>query len=256
MFTEGLDESAINWINQGKEADPEPRIRSPLAEKPAPHDSFPKSPLIYNTATLLSPHVLPSPLKFRSGLLGPHSVIAPAIDDNDCEDDESVASVSDYISGGDAGNVNFSDEEEKFERTKCSSKLIRGFSKLDLKVELPDNNRRFTDGELDIRDFAKKNHTSAGIGGGSFGLRERVQVQNAHGTIRGHVEDLGTPSAPPILDIEREGSDMEMDVEEEIEQIQDGTYKPVQADCFDGSKEELPEWKSPSLKGPELGEER
>ncbi|KAK8517885.1 hypothetical protein V6N13_128043 [Hibiscus sabdariffa] len=263
MFTEGLDESAINWINQGKEADPEPRIRSPLAEKLAPHDPFPKSPLIYNTATLLSPHVLPSPLKFRSGLLGPHSVIAPALDDNDCVDDESVASVSDDISGGDAGNGNFSDEEEMFERTKCSSKLIRGFSKLDLKVELPENNRRFTDGDLGIKDFAKKNLTSAGIGGGSFGLRERVQVQNAHGTIRGHVnntfkdvEDLGTPSAPPILDIEREGSDMEMEDEEEIEQIQVGTYKPVQADCFDGSKEELPEWKSLPLNGPELGEER
>ncbi|KAK8505993.1 hypothetical protein V6N13_002647 [Hibiscus sabdariffa] len=170
--------------------------------------------------------LLPSPLKFRSGLLAPHSVIAPALDDNGCVDDESVASVSDDISGGDAGNGNFSDEEEMFERTKCSSKLIRGFSKLDLKVELPENNRRFTDGDLGIGDFAKKNLISAGIGGGSFGLRERVQVQNAHGTIRGHVnntfkdvEDLGTPSAPPILDIEREGSDMEMDDEEEIEQI-------------------------------------
>ncbi|XP_022758871.1 uncharacterized protein LOC111305517 [Durio zibethinus] len=256
MFTEGLDESAINWINQGKEADQEPRIRSPLTEKLSPHDSFPKSPLIYNTSTLLSPHILPPPLKFRSGLLGPHSVIATCLDD----DDESVASVSDDI-GGDYGNGNFSDEEEVFGSTKCSSKLSRGFSKQNLKVELPDANRRFTDGDLGIRDFAKKNFTSAGIGGGSFELRERIQVHNAHRTIPSHVnntckdvEDLGTPSAPPILDIGREGSDMEIEVDEETEQIQDRMYKP--ADCFDGSKEGLADWKSQSLNCAELGEER
>ncbi|XWS75937.1 hypothetical protein CRYUN_Cryun01aG0134500 [Craigia yunnanensis] len=266
MFTEGLDESAINWINQGKETDQEPRIRSPLTEKLSPHDSFPKSPLIYNTATLLSPHILPPPLKFRSGLLGPHSVTAPLDDDDDDDDDdESVASFSDDIGGGDArnGNVNFSDEEEVFESTKCSSKLSRGFAKQNLKVELPDTNRRFTDGDLGIRDFAKKIFTSAGIGGGGFGLRERVQIHNAHGTSPSQVnntfkddEDLGTPSAPPILDIGREGSDMEMEVEEETEQIQDGMYKPVEADCFDGSKEGFADWKSRSLNCAELGEER
>ena len=131
---------------QGKETDQEPRIRSPLTEKLSPHDSFPKSPLIYNNATLLSPHILPPPLKFRSGLLGPHSVIAP-LDDYDDDDDESVASVSDDIGGGDAGNGNFSDEEEVFGSTKCSLKLSRGFSTQNLKVELPDTNRWFTEGD-------------------------------------------------------------------------------------------------------------
>ncbi|XWS47271.1 hypothetical protein CRYUN_Cryun14cG0138100 [Craigia yunnanensis] len=260
MFTEGLDESAINWINQGKETDQEPRIRSPLTEKLSPHDSFPKSPLIYNTATLLSPHVLPPPLKFRSGLIGPHSVIAPCLDDDDGDgDDESVASVSDNNAGNENGN--FSDEEEVFGSNKCSSKLSREFSKQNLKVELPDTNRRFTDGDLGIRDFAKKKFTSSGIGGGSFGLHERVQEHNARGTISSHVniafkdvEDLGTPSAPPILDIGREGSDME--IEEETEQIQDGMYKPVQADRFDGSKEGLADWKSQLLNCAEFGEER
>ncbi|EOX93622.1 Uncharacterized protein TCM_002512 isoform 1 [Theobroma cacao] len=256
MFTEGLDESAINWINQGKETDQEPRIRSPLTEKLSPHDSFPKSPLIYNTAPLFSPHILPTPLKFRSGLLGPHSLIA-----QDEDDDESVASVSDDIGGGDSANGNFSDEEDVFRSNKCSSNLSRGFSKQNLKVELPDTNRRFTDGDLGVRDFAEKNYTSAGIGG-IFGLRERVQVHNAHGTtIPSHVkstfkevEDLGTPSAPPILDIGREGSDME--VEEETEQIQDGIYKSVQADHFDGNKEGLADSKSRSFNCAELGEER
>ena len=47
-----------------------------------------------------------------------------------------------------------------------------------------------------------------------------------------------------------------MEVEEESEQIQDGMYKPVQADCFDGSKEGLADWKSQSLNCAELGEER
>ncbi|XVF81368.1 hypothetical protein PTKIN_Ptkin15bG0149500 [Pterospermum kingtungense] len=262
MFTEGLDESAINWINQGKETDQEPKIRSPLMEKLSPHDSFPKSPLIYNTASLLSPHVLPPPMKFRSGLLGPHCVIAPGLDD---DDDESVASVSDdnagygYGYGCGNGNESFSDEEEVFGSNRCNSKLTRGFSKQNLKVELPDTNRRFTDGDLGIRDFAKKNFTSAAIGGGSFGLRERVQVNNARGTISSHinstfkdVEDLGTPSAPPIVDIGREGSDME--IEEETEQMQDGVPEPVQAECFGGSKEGLADWKSQSCA--EIGEER
>lgn len=173
---------------QGKETDQEPRIRSPLTEKLSPQDSFPKSPLTYNTASLLSPHVLPPPLKFRSGLLGPHCVISPGLGEDDDDDHESVASVSDDNAGCGYGyrygnvNVNesFSDEEEVFESNKCSSKLSRGFSKQNLKVELPDTNRRFTDGDLGIRDFAKKNFTSAGIGGGSFGLREQVQVNNAH----------------------------------------------------------------------------
>ena len=167
------------WVLQGKETDQEPRIRSPLTEKLSPHDLFPKSPLIYNTATLLSPHVLPPPLKFRSCLLGPHTVIAPCLDDDHGDgDDESVASVSDDNAGN--GNENFSDEDEVFGSNKCSSKLSRGFSKQNLKVELPGTNRRFTDGDLGIRDFAKKKFTSAGIGGGSFGLRERVQVHNSH----------------------------------------------------------------------------
>lgn len=65
---------------------------------------------------------------------------------------------------------------------------------------------------------------------------------------------MGTPSAPPILDIGREGSDME--VEEETEQIQDGIYKSVQADHFDGNKEGLADSKSRSFNCAELGEER
>lgn len=54
------------------------------------------------------------------------------------------------------------------------------------------------------------------------------------------------------MDIGREGSDME--IEEETKQIQDGVPNPVQADCFDGSKEGLADWKPQSCA--EIGEER
>lgn len=130
MFTDGLDETAINWIKkvlfillqllvffsfyfsvfdsrlksllvfpQGRDTtlQDETRLRSPLAEKTSP-DLFPKSPLAYNTIGFMSSHALP-PLKFHSGLLPLHSLASPSHnyeeddDDGDYDINESIASV-------------------------------------------------------------------------------------------------------------------------------------------------------------------
>lgn len=172
-------------------ADGEPRIRSPLAEK-LPHDPFPRSPLLYNDNTsLLSPHGLP-PLKFHSGLLQPHSVLAPRLydgeDDNDVEEDESVASVSSNMDVDNFEEEDFldkageelynEDKGEMFGYKSCNIKLNRGLLN-NLKIEVPESNRRFTDGDLGFKKVSQKILTPSGGSNISSQLRERVQLRNA-----------------------------------------------------------------------------
>ncbi|WCJ37293.1 hypothetical protein M5689_018443 [Euphorbia peplus] len=229
MFTDGLDESAINWIKQGSELH-EPRVRSPLSPltgKLSPNEPFPKSPInshLYNSNKFSSSHSLP-PLKFTSGLLKPHSLVSPCLDDDDAE---SVASVSDYLGGNyseeeeeEVGMTDFDYlekpvmqcyEEEDIFGNRVKPKLNKGFLNQDLKIEVPGNLRRFTmDGDLEIRNLPFKGSTPA-----SCPLRDRVQLRNAHAAFNGssnngrsrfkEVEDLGTPSAPPIMETGREGN--------------------------------------------------
>lgn len=146
----------------------------------------------------MSPHSLP-PLKFHSGLL--KSVLTPRLDDaEDCDDnendndneEESVDSVSSNM------DVGYSEEEEEDLFDKASegmynddkgetfgyisgnyAKLNRGFFN-DLKIEVPESNRRFTDGDLGFNKFSKKIlTTSSGSSSISSHLRERVQLRNA-----------------------------------------------------------------------------
>ncbi|CAK7349180.1 unnamed protein product [Dovyalis caffra] len=271
MFTEGLDESAINWIKRGSDVEEaQLKVRSPLSPlsaqqlSPPPaaetENPFPKSPRLYNSSS----HLLP-PLKFYSGLLTPHSIVSPCLqnkdDDDDYHENESVASVCDYVSGRgnyteeddfeDVGPTDFDylekpvmqcyqeqDDEEIFgvtrNRPTPKTKLNRGVLKEDLKIELPGHFRRLktnigVDGDLGFRRFSTPQKNSVGSGG-SFSLRERVQLRNAHlGTCSNEakvfraVEDVGTPSAPPIMEIGgEEGSVM---VETEMEQIEYGVGK-------------------------------
>ncbi|XP_037494185.1 uncharacterized protein LOC105643473 [Jatropha curcas] len=285
MFTEGLDESAINWIKQGSDI-PEPRIRSPLSpltEQQSPRDQFPKSPvdllpkspLLYNNNSFSSTHVLP-PLKFHSGLLTPRSIVVPCADD---DDNESVASVSDYVGGNyfeeeedDAGVTDTvylekpfvqSYEEEEVYGNMPKTKLSRGLLKEDLKIEVPSNFRRFTtDGELVNRKNVFKNLTP---GAGSCPLREKVQLRNAPATFDGissgneiglikEVGDLGTPSAPPIMVAGGEGKSFV--VEPENEQTVVGVCKSEETDTFDGSKEGLVDRTSQSMHNTEFVERK
>ncbi|GLT49920.1 hypothetical protein SLA2020_234460 [Shorea laevis] len=268
MFTEGLDESAINWVKQ-QEREP---VRSPLMEKLSPHEQFPMSPLAYKSRSYLSPHALP-PLRFHSGLFAPQSLMTPCLDD---DDDESIGSISDEV----GGSYNFSGVDEKeidisgprsdgfldipnstgeVFAPKPSTKLNRWFSKENLRIEMPDSNRRLTDGGLGIRKFAPENLTPRV--GGSGRLLEQVQMQTPSG-IPGHgmsilrgVEDLGTPSAPPIMEIERETNGFEID--KVSKQVNDGLCRPRESESFNGGcKEHLAETKLHSSNVAELGKER
>lgn len=159
-----------------KTAEGETRIRSPLAEKIGP-DLFPKSPLSLNGSGFMSSPVLP-PLKFHSGLLAPHSLASPCLDDDDDHGDdvdESIASVPFEEDGiySDEDGLGFRDSDflEKpvgqdfYEDvygyqssvnsggTRNISSINRGPLKEDLKIELPVNLRRFPVGESGTRHF-------------------------------------------------------------------------------------------------------
>ncbi|CAN1288308.1 hypothetical protein LINPERPRIM_LOCUS19876 [Linum perenne] len=240
MFTEGLDESAINWVNQGRAVDESLRlVRSPLTETRSPIGLFPKSPrdplvprssLLYSSA---SSQLLP-PLKFSSqGLLTPRTLVGPNFSDED--DSESVGSVSDYTAGnfsggeevGSAADVDYLekssrrcyDYEDMVFDERPRRKLNRGLLKEDLKIEVPGSSsggglRRFTtDGELGTRkptDFDGSNSN------GNYSVRERVQLQNSRFAanvsslslvlIFKQLEEFGTPSAPPVVEVGREDS--------------------------------------------------
>ncbi|KAJ6723897.1 PORTAL PROTEIN [Salix koriyanagi] len=230
----------------------------PLAENP-----FPKSPLFCNSSSYILP-----PLKFHSGLLTPHSIVSPCLqnkddsEDDDEEDNESVASVSDYVSGRrnyteeddfeNTGPSDFDylempvmqsyqeeDEEEIFgvprNRPTAKTKLNRGILKEDLKIELPCHFRRLksttqADGDLGFRKLGTHKKNSMGPGG-SFSLRERAQIRNAQlgnfsneSNMFSPVEEMGTPSAPPIMEIGGEKGNVTFDTE--IEQIEHGVGKP------------------------------
>ncbi|KAF2284718.1 hypothetical protein GH714_029526 [Hevea brasiliensis] len=279
MFTEGLDESAINWIKQGSDVQ-ERRIRSPLSplsEELCSHNPFPKSPtdpiqkspLLYNSNNFSSSHLLP-PLKFHSGLLTPRNLVAPCLDDND---NESVASVTDYMGGNyseEEEDVGVTDidylekpdlqcyDEEEIHGNRPKTRLNRGLLKEDLKIVVPDNFGRFSDCDLASRKTVLKNSTPAG----SCPLRERVQMRNAHAIFDGNYShktnvfkeagDLGTPSAPPI--VETGGEEKSFVVEAEIQKTRVEVSESRETDPFDGSREGLVDGTSQSMHSTEFVE--
>ncbi|XP_042490199.1 uncharacterized protein LOC122070153 isoform X3 [Macadamia integrifolia] len=227
MFTEGLDESAIEWIKKGSDGDTQ--LRSPLAEK-FTIATIPQSPL-HNSKNYLSSPILP-PLKFHSGLLVPQRAMTLGLND---DDDESVASVPDdmdcgYSDESDEEGLGYSDhdlqdkpigqryDEELFgvksilnsnrESGKESddshgSPIIRGSSKEKLRIEVPDNIRRFRDVDLGIRECARRNSNPCGKD------LPPEQVPHVDGILPDKLADLGTPSAPPIIEIGRGESNFE-----------------------------------------------
>lgn len=210
MFTEGLDESAINWIKQGSEIKQSCNTRSPLSEKIDDRFPIPRSPLACYTP---NSHVLP-PLKFHSGLLKPLNTVALSVDssEDDCDfdyDDEAIESES-VSSASEELNGHYSEVEEEELGTKVfdrgtnscqikgaglgnrnGSMLNRGILQENLRIEVPGSGRRFTEGS----------GQKAKILGIPSYMREQVQPHSAYATPVGKLTDLGTPSAPPIVDI-------------------------------------------------------
>ncbi|XP_071715042.1 uncharacterized protein [Rutidosis leptorrhynchoides] len=214
MFTEGLDERALNWVKQGSEKE-QVQVRSPLRETAIDHEYlFPKSPLSLNTTTYKSSNVLP-PLKFHSSLLGSHSLEPKSYNEFDYEDDddlndhdgddyddhdESVGSASDDM------DCTYSEEEE-FNEEICDvnpvempsvlngpirSTLNKGTIKQDLCVKVPRKTRKFTETGWHGGASTQPSSISA-----ASRLREMLQPHSAYGT---PTAELGTPSAPPIFE--------------------------------------------------------
>ncbi|MED6106296.1 hypothetical protein PIB30_003706 [Stylosanthes scabra] len=187
MFTEGLDDTAIQWVKQGSqlehsskpEPQPEPPLRSPLSERRIASDRFPRSPI-------LNSPVLP-PLKFHTALLTPRSLAFSVEDDTD----ESIASLPEDANSSDdelsaPTNLDYLerpishlyDEDELFRckppRPQPSNTILKnGLANQNLTLELPNNTlRRFT---------------PAGAGG------LHLRTPNC-------LDDFATPpSAPPIV---------------------------------------------------------
>ncbi|CAN0927268.1 hypothetical protein LINGRAHAP2_LOCUS35800 [Linum grandiflorum] len=299
MFTEGLDESAINWVNQGRTVPVDgslQRVRSPLSpltETRSPIGLFPKSPVprsphLYSSA---SSQLLP-PLKFSScGLLTPRTLVPTSFSDEQ-DDSESVGSVSDYTAGNfsvyggeeedeegeEVGSVADVDYLEKSAR-RCydddadmvfverpKRKLNRGLLKEDLKIELPGGSsgsglRRFTtDGELGARRTVDFNGSNSS---GNYSVRERVHLQNSR--FASNVEDFGTPSAPPVMDVGREDSSNGFETPDQGEdgvcevgesgnrygghsvQSKEFAETGLKATVTDQMKEKMPYWQTSSL---------
>ncbi|KAL5581652.1 hypothetical protein UlMin_014094 [Ulmus minor] len=275
MFTEGLDESAINWIKKGSEAEAElqkPLVRSPLAEKVTP-DPFPKSPLLFQAnGSFSSSHVLP-PLKFHSGLLAPaRSFVAPSIED---DDDMSISSVSDsscsseeIVGSNESKPIDRGyDDEELF---GCDSRKVNGSSlkrglmnESNLRIDVPDNFRRFTDSEMGLKKPLHKMSSSTPYSANQ--LQKQIHLRNLNGgsTHEGGFRDstdLGTPSAPPIFDVQSDERGIEVenphqDASEfmpENDQSDNGTFPSRESEGFEVGKEWSANWKSDSIKTSEI----
>ncbi|KAK1317379.1 hypothetical protein QJS10_CPA05g02112 [Acorus calamus] len=223
MFTEGLDERAIDWVKQGVDTDQQ--LRPPLTEN-FEKEFTPQKPLLFGrNNNLSSPHVLP-PLKFYSSFLTRHSDVHF---DSEYDDIESIASAScamdlcysdTFEDGLGSSDCDLFDKpkvrdcvEELSESQSCegsnqestsgsecrkkSSSLVRGTLE-NLRIEVPANVRRYTDTELGLKscqegDMGSHDHSMRGI---------ITQLQ-----------DLGTPSAPPVGDIGNEESELVEDCE-------------------------------------------
>ncbi|KAK7371807.1 hypothetical protein VNO80_05172 [Phaseolus coccineus] len=247
MFTEGLDESAIQWINQGSKPQhqdsPPSLLRSPLAEKITTSDRFPRSPILSSANSLNSP-VLP-PLKFHSALLQPRNL---AFGYGDLHvDDESDISMEDAFSDEELSapsNLDYSDspipynyDEEQLFGSKPQAQgrcgiLKTGLSNQNLSIQVPCSVRRFTDGEVGFNKCVQRKLTPVG---GAGQPQKKAHLRNVN--CPDDTVGLGTPSAPPIIDAD---FSTERDTEYSVgnEPTDPASWPSRESVDYDGSKSE------------------
>ncbi|KAM7262428.1 hypothetical protein ACFE04_000111 [Oxalis oulophora] len=291
MFTEGLDENAINWIKQGSSEQQEEATtpRSPLTENISHHHHhheslMPHSPsnLSFNNNTLFSPSILPPLSKFNSALLPPHSInhLSPHLrTDNDNNDEfESVDSVSDEFNQSITSSIeeellgdvdlleknyviahcNSVEEDESFNsRPNRQVNLNKGLLfNQNLSIQVP----HFNNGDSHNLGFVKSTTTTPGSSRVIDQLRQRVQLRNAQGangsgkTRFTDIEDLGTPSAPPILDIGEGSKSYEIETEPEEVPATDDVCHSRESETSNEIKEGLADYNYQFQKSAQLGE--
>nr|XP_018678473.1 PREDICTED: uncharacterized protein LOC103978189 isoform X7 [Musa acuminata subsp. malaccensis] len=227
MFTEGLDETAISWVNQGSDVAQKPR--SPLVEK-YPVEPVPEQRLLSKCNNFLSPKALP-PVKFHSSLLTPHSHLL-----SDSDEDESVASVPEdyYANYSDSDSDLFGkpgkrscEEEILSGESSCyepvretdgrqRSTLVRGLSKENLRVDVAANNScrgdevksKFSANRSSVSGAIAQNHEQDGF------PHSRVHILNEF--MAEKFQELGTPSAPPIVGNGRESGSLNLNGETKV----------------------------------------
>ncbi|XP_027940436.1 uncharacterized protein LOC114194437 isoform X1 [Vigna unguiculata] len=249
MFTEGLDESAIQWINQGSKPkleveDPPPSlIRSPLAEKISTSDRFPRSPILSSANALNSP-VLP-PLKFHSALLQPRN-LAFGYGDHHADNDSDVSMEDDFSDEelSAPSNLDYSDspiphnyDEEQLFGSKPQGQgrcgiLKTGLANQNLTIQVPCSVRRFTDGEVGFNKCVQRKLTPVG---GAVQFQKKVRPRNVK--CPDDAVGLGTPSAPPIIDAD---FSVERDSESSVknEPTDRASWPSRDSVDYDGSKSE------------------
>ncbi|XP_021776496.1 uncharacterized protein LOC110740316 [Chenopodium quinoa] len=277
MFAQGLDQTAINWIKQGKE--------DVMEAGPSSVDNFEygtvfkSSPLLRSGSNYMSPKTLP-PLKFHSGLLGKHSTSTFDLCESDEQtvsndsDEESVASAPYDMDGYFSENFDqeFSscngikdfekpilhDNDEETTDLQASTNLRskqpvplinRGSSNIDLRVELPKTTKRFSDMVLEKQEEHYMTPDSC------HHPRNNVYPDTSFNFNRHNdVGDLGTPSAPPVNAVGEEVH--EPKDEKKYMTVMDGTmdgftsnglYMPGVGDCYDESKPIISEVTSETL---------
>ncbi|CAM8899854.1 unnamed protein product [Rhodiola kirilowii] len=228
MFTDGLDENALNWVKQESE---ENKLQSVTSEKVV-YDSLPKSPLSGHMSNILSPHVLP-PLKFHSSLLTPRH-LASTLNVHDDEDGdyekeqyaESMASVTDETDGCYSEECSGSDTMKTTDELNSDNDMVgrenvgvgghsglgsrhctsinRGAIQENLRIQVPLSSvERCAKGQM-----SGYSHTKFTPGSNTQPCEQTNRSVNyvtpggitPSGIRMNHVVDLGTPSAPPILD--------------------------------------------------------
>ncbi|XP_025667604.1 uncharacterized protein [Arachis hypogaea] len=197
MFTEGLDDTAIQWIKQGSkvedskpEAEPDAPTRSPLSERRIVSERFPRSPV-------LNSPVLP-PLKFHTALLTPRNVAFSVGDDTD----ESTVSLPDDADSSDEelsapSNLDYLerpishyyDEDELFgcklpKPQRSNGILKKGLANQNLTLQLPNT-------------LGVQKKLTPGAGG--VHLHKQVHLRSLN-CLDDSVEFATPPSAPPIID--------------------------------------------------------
>ncbi|XP_064998843.1 uncharacterized protein LOC103978189 isoform X10 [Musa acuminata AAA Group] len=228
MFTEGLDETAISWVNQ-QGSDVAQKPRSPLVEK-YPVEPVPEQRLLSKCNNFLSPKALP-PVKFHSSLLTPHSHLL-----SDSDEDESVASVPEdyYANYSDSDSDLFGkpgkrscEEEILSGESSCyepvretdgrqRSTLVRGLSKENLRVDVAANNScrgdevksKFSANRSSVSGAIAQNHEQDGF------PHSRVHILNEF--MAEKFQELGTPSAPPIVGNGRESGSLNLNGETKV----------------------------------------
>ncbi|KAF3796840.1 hypothetical protein EJ110_NYTH00677 [Nymphaea thermarum] len=187
MFTEGLDEKALSWINQGLNV--KEKADSPIFSERFSLGSHTDPSLLLSKKRefLLSP-VLP-PLRFHSGLLGAHRDTTIGFED----DGESVASAPDdaeleYSDPFDEGALGSSDSELQENEATTSRDDEDSFgTNFDKSQRFVGLNPRIGEGKS-VSASEERNS------------RESTDTTHAEGSTNQIRPEIGTPSAPPMIE--------------------------------------------------------